>query len=86
MPCSAYTCRLLHNDKVVALVALDKVNGHAHALIVSVPFVKLLGTVLLTGNAGANDHNRSTRVVLVAHRDLWPWLRTAHIVCVANQS
>ena len=33
MPCSTDTGTLLYNDEVVALVALDEINCHTHALV-----------------------------------------------------
>jgi hypothetical protein len=32
VPCSANTGALFYNDEVMALVAFDEVNGHAHSL------------------------------------------------------
>jgi hypothetical protein len=36
MPCAADTGALLYDNEVMALIALDKVDGHAHALRTSI--------------------------------------------------
>ena len=77
MPCSADAGALLNNDEVVALVALNEVDCHAHTSArLALDLKTFVG--LLTRDTGYDDDNCSVSVVFVPDRDLRPWLRATH--------
>jgi len=78
MPCSADTGAFLYDDEVVALIALDEVDCHAHALAMLAQHLKL-SVMILTRDTCSDDDNCSISVVFIPDRNLWPWLRASHL-------
>ena len=92
VPCAPNTRALLEDDEVVAFVAFDEVDGHAHALKTSVVGFQshwvrwcLRGGWLrfwgeLTRDPSADDDDRGGGVGFIAHGDFGPWFGAAHVV------